>query len=260
MNPINDDNIIVRTDRVTLYKTGGRALKVFAPGYSDYHVFGEAAMYVRIRQEGIAIPEIYGVHRLPDGRWAVEQELIEGVTLQDIMNEQPENLEEQLEFLAEVQCGLNLIGISDIPRQKTQMERLISSLKEIDGVKRYHLLGQLDKLPQHTSLCHGNLSPENIMITEAGTPYVLSWLYAARGNACADAARTYHNLCCVSTEAAEQYIGVYCARSGIAPEFVREWLPIAAASQLALGNISELQKSLLMTWLDMVYGTDFFLS
>lgn len=53
---------------------------------------------------------------------------------------------------------------------------------------QFDLLEMLDSSPKHKKLCHGNLTPHNIIIS--GDDYcVLDWNHASQGNASADIAQ-----------------------------------------------------------------------
>ena len=64
-------------------------------------------------------------------------------------------------------------------------------MHEIPDVYYTTIHTRLDYLPTHNKVCHGDLNPSNVIITEDGTPYIIDWSHAARGNASADAAQTY---------------------------------------------------------------------
>ena len=87
----------------------------------------------------------------------------------------------------------------------------------------------------------------NIIITEKGEKYILDWSHVTQGNASADAARTYllYKLENKDKEA-EEYLDMFCKKSGISKQNIQLWMPIVAASQSVKGN--EKEKEILLSW------------
>ena len=134
-------------------------------------------------------------------------------------------------------------------RLKDYLNRSIDSLDMIDDVKKYELLTHLNKMPLHSKLCHGDLAPDNIIVGSSGV-FVVDWLKAKQGNASADVAKTYLNLCLDHrTESAEKYLKLYCEKSNTDAGYIREWLPIVAAAQLKFKKPD--QRELLLAFIDM---------
>ena len=102
-------------------------------------------------------------------------------------------------------------------------------------------------MPKHDKVCHGDFSPENVVITDDGTPYILDWSHATKGNASADVAHTYlHFLLAGDEEGAEYYLSTFCHQSETEKEYVMRWMPIVAAAQSSFGN--EHRREILMSW------------
>ena len=102
------------------------------------------------------------------------------------------------------------------------LKRSIESLDMIDDVKKYELLTRLESMPKHVKLCHGEFTPDNIIINKDGT-FVVDWLKAKQGNASADIAKTYLWFCLNHhTEYAEKYLKLYCKKTGTAMKYVQD--------------------------------------
>ena len=82
-----DKIIAVRTGK-TVYKDGGRVIKVFENGYSKADILNEALNQARIEETGLNIPKILGV-TTEDGKWAIISEYISGKTLSQLMKKAP---------------------------------------------------------------------------------------------------------------------------------------------------------------------------
>ena len=111
------------------------------------------------------------------------------------------------------------------------------------------MLTRLDSMPKHIKLCHGNFTPENIIINDKGT-YVVDWVAARQGNASADVAKTYLLLSLQSKDIAERYMNLFCEKTNTSKKYVQDWLPIVAAARLTEQKPEE--KELLMKWVDVV--------
>ena len=139
----------------------------------------------------------------------------------------------------DLQLAMHAMTCPMLGRLKDKLNRKISQA-ELDAAARRSLQARLQKLPDRIQLCHGDFNPSNIIITPDGAPYILDWAHAAQGDACADAALT-----CLffrlsgDTAGAQKYLDLFCQKSGTAPQQVHNWLPIAAASRYAKGNIHE---------------------
>ena len=133
---------------------------------------------------------------------------------------------------------------------REKMNRKISQA-DLDATTRYDLHTRLEAMPKHDKLCHGDFNPSNIIISDDGTPYILDWSHATRGNASADAARTYLLFWLAGDIAtADKYLKLFCTKSDTAKQYVQKWMPIVAASQSVKGNAKE--REFLLSWVSVV--------
>ena len=167
----------------------------------------------------------------------------------DLLKKSPEKADEYLEQMVDLQIEINSQRSPKISRLKDYLKRSIESLDMIDDVKKYELLTRLESMPKHVKLCHGEFTPDNIIISKNGV-YVVDWLKAKQGNASADVAKTYLWFCLNHhTAYAEKYLKMYCKKTGTAVKYVQDWLPIVAAAQLKFKRPEE--RELLLTWIDI---------
>lgn len=237
-------------DKVQVYECDGKAVKVFKDADEPKSVIlYEALTHARVEETGYArIPSFEGTVKV-DGKWAVMYKFIKGRTLAELMKEAPEKADEYLSLMADLHIEINSHRSAKISRLKDYLKRSIDSLDMIDDVKKYELMTKLDAMPKHVKLCHGDLTPENIIIGDEGT-YVVDWLKAKQGNASADVAKTYLRFCLSHrTEYAEKYLKLYCSKTGTDVRYVYDWLPIVAAAQLKFKRPEE--RELLLTWIDV---------
>ncbi len=243
------DNVIsVRTNK-KIYRDGDTCIKVFDTHYSKADVLNEALNQARIEETGLNIPKILGV-TLIDGQWAIISEFIEGKTLSQLMEENPEKKEKYLDLLVDLQLSMHQKTCPLLGKLKDKMNRKISE-SSLDATCRYDLHTRLEGMPKHKKVCHGDFNPSNIIIAKDGTPYILDWSHATQGNASADAARTYLLFCLAKDEdTAKQYLDLFCKKSDTARQYVQKWMPIVAASQSVKGN--EAERDFLLSWVEVM--------
>lgn len=243
-----DKIIAVRTGK-TVYKDGGRVIKVFENGYSKADILNEALNQARIEETGLNIPKILGV-TTEDGKWAIISEYISGKTLSQLMEESPDKFDEYLERFVDIQVEIHSKKSPLLTKLKDKMNRKID-MADIDAATRYDLHTRLEGMPRHDKVCHGDFNPSNVIITDSGKPYIIDWAHATRGNASADAARTYLLFRLEKKDdAAEKYIKLFCKKSGVSRQYIEKWLPIVAASQSVKGNSEE--REMLLSWAGVV--------
>ena len=244
-------NLISDGDKVRVFECEGKCVKLFKdPNEPKSVVLYEAITHTRVEETGYArIPEFLEIRKI-DGQYAIIYELAEGRTLEFLMREDPANADMYLKQMVDIQIEINALCSAKVSRLKDYLNRSIDGLDMIDDVKKYELLTHLNKMPPHAKLCHGDLSPDNIIVGDRGT-FVIDWMKANQDNASADVARTYLNFCLKHhTEWAERYLKLYCERSNTDVSYIREWLPIVAAAQLKFKKPDE--RELLLTMIDIM--------
>ena len=196
-----------RPDKV-IYKDGENALKVFNSNYSKADILNEALNQARVEETGLNIPALNQVTMI-DGQWVISTKFIEGKTLAQLMDENPEKLDEYLNLFVDLQLEMNKETVPLLNKLKDKMNRKISE-SGYDATTRYELHTRLESMPKHTKLCHGDFNPSNIIVTDNGTPYILDWSHATQGNASADVARTYLLFCLDGKEElADKYLDLF---------------------------------------------------
>ena len=243
-----DRVIAVRTAK-TVYRDGDLCVKVFNEDFSKADVLNEALNQARIEETGLNIPKIHEVTKI-DGKWAIVSDFIEGKTLQQMMDDDPDKKDEYMNQFVDLQLTVLSKTCPLLNKLKDKMNQKIS-MAELDATTRYDLHTRLNGMPKHNKVCHGDFNPSNIIIAKDGTPYIIDWSHATQGNGAADAARTYLLFWLKGdTETAKQYLDLFCKKSDTAKQYVQKWMPIVAASQSVKGN--EKEREFLLTWANVV--------
>lgn len=237
-----------RPDKV-IYKDGDNVLKVFNSNYSKADILNEALNQARVEETGLNIPALTEVKKIDD-QWAISTKYIPGKTLAQLMEENPDKMDEYLEMFVDLQIEMNKETVPLLNKLKDKMNRKICE-SSFDATVRYELHTRLESMPKHTKLCHGDFNPSNIIITEDGAPYIIDWSHATQGNASADVARTYLLFCLSGKEElADKYLNLFCKKSDTAKQYVQKWMPIVAASQSVKGKPEE--REFLERWVNVV--------
>ncbi len=243
------DIIATRKDKI-IYRDGDSVVKVFSEKFPKSDILNEALNQSRVEETGLPIPALKAVSII-DGKWAITMDFVEGRTLEQIMADDPENLQKYMNEFVDLQLAVQSKKAPLLNKLKDKMNRKISSLSgEVDATIRYELHTRLDSMPKHNKLCHGDFNPSNIIIDSEGKPHIIDWSHATQGNASADAARTYLLFALKDKDMADMYIDTFCSKSDTAKQYVQQWLPIVAASQLVKKKPEE--EDFLKSWVDVV--------
>lgn len=240
--------IFERPDKI-IYRDGDFTVKVFDEAYSKANVLNEALNQARVEETGLNVPKLHEVKKI-DGKWAIVTDYIEGKTLEQLMQENPDKKDEYLARLVDIQTEVLSHKVTHLNKLRDKMHSKISSA-DVSATIRYELHTRLDATPKHNKVCHGDFHPSNIIITESDEAYIIDWAHVTQGNGAADAARVFLLFTLEGDkDAAEKYLELFCKKTDTAKQYVQKWIPIVAASQLTKGI--EAEKELLHSWIDVV--------
>ncbi len=243
------DQIIAERKDKKIYRDGDKAIKLFDESFPKANILNESLNLARIEETGLNVPKIHEVGVF-DSKWAIVTDYIEGETLESLMKKNPEKIDEYMDLFVSVQLEIQSKRAPLLNKLKDKMNRKISE-SGIDATTRYELHTRLDAMPKHVKVLHGDYNPSNVIITANGTPFILDWAHATQGNASADAARTYLLFSLKKEkELAEKYMKLFCKKSDTARQYVQQWLPIVAASQLVKEKPEE--RDFLLNWVNVV--------
>ncbi len=243
------DKVIAVRNTKTVYRDGDKVVKVFDEHYSKADILNEALNQARVEETGLNIPKLEEVTKV-NGKWAIVMDYIKGKTLAQLMEQNPDKIDEYLNLFVDLQMEIHSKKAPLLNKLKDKMNRKISAA-DLSATIRYDLHTRLEAMPKHNKVCHGDFNPSNVIIAEDGTPYIIDWSHATQGNASADVARTYLLFWLAGEiNLAEKYLNLFCLKSDTAKQYVQKWIPIVAASQLVKGKKEE--REFLMHWVDVV--------
>lgn len=242
-------NEIAKRPNKAVYRDGDLCYKVFAADYKKSDIFNEALNQTRVEETGLFIPKVHEVKKLDDGRLAIVMDYVEGKSLATLIAENPAKRLEYVTRLIDIQLSMHSLTSPELNKQRAKFDRKID-LSGLDATTRYELHVRLGGMPKHNKLCHGDFNPSNVIITNDDRACVIDWSHATVGNASADTARTYLLFKLAGDDkTAEDYMTLFCKKSDTARQYVDQWLPIVAASQMAKGKPHE--REMLSKWVDV---------
>ncbi len=244
-----DKNIIAERKNKTIYRKGDTVIKLFDESFSSSAVLNEALNQSRVYETGLNVPKLLEVTKI-EGRWAIISEYLQGETLASLMEKNSDKIDEYIKLFVDTQMLIQAHSSPLLSKIKDKMTLKINATTFDDTIK-YELLTRLEAMPNHSKVCHGDFTTDNIIVSNNGTVYILDWSHVTQGNASADVARSLL-LFRLNEQAdiAEKYIELFCQKSGTRRKYVEDWIPIVAASQSLKGNVKE--KEFLSRLVDVV--------
>ena len=147
---LENKNLIVKRAYKEVYKTEAGIVKIFEMTHPKADVFNEALNTARVEAAGLRIPGVKEVTQI-DGKWALLVEYQPGKTLEELMEEHPENLDAYMEEFVDLQLEMHGKTSPHLNKLKDKLSRQINGLKELDATTRYELLTRLESMPKHVN-------------------------------------------------------------------------------------------------------------
>lgn len=124
------------------------------------------------------------------------------------------------------------VNTDEIEPMRQRLERQIKSVHKLDENQKKNVLKQLDSIIFEPGLCHGDLHPFNLIMSDDDVK-IIDWVDASSGDIRADVFRTYLLYSQHSVELAEMYLHIYCKNTGLSRDEIFQWAPIISAAKLA---------------------------
>ena len=98
-------NVLAERKNKVIYKDGNFAVKVFDESFPKSDILNEALNQARVEETGLNIPKIEEVKKI-DGKWAIVSDYIEGKTLEQLMDEDPNKIDEYMDLFVNIQMEI----------------------------------------------------------------------------------------------------------------------------------------------------------
>lgn len=245
------DSEIYKRPTKTIYRDGDKLIKLFDENYSKADILNEALNQARVEEStDLLVPKLLQVSTI-NGKWAIVSEFVEGKTLKELMQENPDKIDEYLDLFVDIQLEVLSKKVPLLTMTCDKFKRKLNNCGNIDESTRFELMHRLEGMKRHTKLCHGDFNPSNIIITSDKKHYIIDWSHATQGNASADCAKTFLIFSLnAKREFAEKYLDLFAKKSGIEKSNLLRWIPIVAAAQLEKCNSKE--REMLLKWTNVV--------
>lgn len=169
----------------------GRALKLYRRAEAEGDARLEAENTRCAHRAGASAPAVYEAVSL-EGRPGVVYERVEGPTMLARLIAQPWRVNGLARQMAEVHAHMHRCSGAGLPAQADRVRGLaqwIAAQSIFAPALKATLLRAAHALPDGDRLCHGDLHPDNVLLTARG-PRVIDWMNAWCGHPLADVART----------------------------------------------------------------------
>lgn len=182
------DHLVGLGRTAEVYRHGhGQVLKLYRapgqpPGVEEEFMAGRLAHAL-----GLPVPRSFEILR-HGGRTGIVHEYFDGGTMLDAVRTRPSGLLPTLGMLARLQHAINAHEVSGLADQHDALRLRIEGARVPEAL-RQAALAALARLPRGSRLCHGDLHPENVILTPDG-PRVIDWQNATVGHPAGDVART----------------------------------------------------------------------
>lgn len=246
---MNLSHVIAEREHKTIYRDGNETIKLFDETYPISFILNEALNLARAQETGLPVPALHKVTKV-DNRWAIVTEYVEGKTITQLMDENPDKIQQYMDLFVTIQTDIHKHRCPMLTKHEDKMHTKISSTT-LSATARYDLHTRLNALPKHNKVLHGDYTTSNVIIMPDGDYRVIDWAHATQGNASADAARTYLRFYLAGQEdRAEIYLKTFCLHTDTALQYVQKWIPIVAASQSVKGKPEE--REFLLRWVNVM--------
>ena len=250
---------LVGTGRTAeVYDVGnGRILKLFRPSYTRDVVLREMRTSQDVAQTGLPCPAVFpadsedGLVEI-DGRYGIVFERVIGRSMLHEMASRPWRIARYTRLFADLHGQLHATEAPSLPRQRRRLEHLIAQgAKTLPATLAKRVLDALGDEPDASAICHGDLHPDNVLLTADG-PRIIDWEPAGQGTPAADVAWTvlllHHGGIPPGTAWGVRmmvfflrriFLSVYLRevyrRQIVTRADLRRWMPITAAARLGDG-------------------------
>ena len=237
--------------------TEDKILKLYHEGASSGEAEEEAACASIAYDAGVNTPAVIETI-IVENRQGIVFERVHGVTMMEAIFANPQQLIPYAHLLAELQVDMHARTASKLPSQCQRLQHQIQSRSGLAEEIKAALLEDLDQLQDDNAICHGDLHPENILLTTE-EPVIIDWVDSSQGSPLVDVARTTLLLRVSELPPSmnerrrqkiaemrylfdEAYIERYTQMQSISREAIARWELAVAAARLSEG-ISNDEKS-----------------
>ncbi|WP_068498435.1 aminoglycoside phosphotransferase family protein [Paenibacillus kribbensis] len=229
-----------------VYEWGNQqVLKLYYDGYQPERVRFEAEIGRAVKEAGVPAPGVYEMLE-EEGRHGLLYERIPGVSMLAMIQSSPYKMLKYAREMARLHWSIHSCSTTALPRQKDRLEQAINDSKTLLGERTKLICEFMNTLPAGHWVCHGDLHPDNILMTKHQS-VAIDWSNANMGDPMCDVAKTSLMLLSPYNPLGtprmlepllrvfkkilhRAYLNEYCRSSNISADSMNSWiLPVAAA-------------------------------
>jgi tRNA A-37 threonylcarbamoyl transferase component Bud32 len=163
-------------------------VKLFHKGVPRARAEEEVHLTQLARSVGLESPFVAGVVE-DDGRYGILFDKVIGPNYLEWMKRTPAAWNKLARFFAYEHHEMHMHRLLELPSLKDRLRAIISMGEELPSDTRNKALSALQRLHEGDHVCHGNFTPQNIIISLDG-PVMMDWSAMSRGHYLGDVART----------------------------------------------------------------------
>ena len=184
------DGVLIANGRTAeVYDRGdGKILKLFYDWAPHEWVKYEFDIGFLLNSSGVPAPKVYETVNI-DGRQGIIYQKVEGKTLLNLIQEKPWKVIGYSRLLARLQSEVHMISEKGLVAQNDRFSHAILDSSQILGKRTGIILDYLTGLKGKCALCHGDLHPDNILVSNDKS-VIIDWMNAYFGDPLGDVART----------------------------------------------------------------------
>ncbi|WP_325176597.1 phosphotransferase [Paenibacillus alkalitolerans] len=165
-----------------------KILKLYYDWCKPEMISHEAEIAKAVKDAGVPAPAVYEIVE-ECGRNGIVFDRIRGSSMLAIMQASPWRAAFFARTMAKLHSNIHCCSGAKLPRQKVTMERAIRVSFELLKETTETICKVLHDLPDGSRICHGDLHPDNILMTGSES-IAIDWTNACTGDPAGDAART----------------------------------------------------------------------
>lgn len=258
------DNMLAEGRTAEVYEHGDdhtAVLKLWREDFIQEDADYEAEITQAVKSLGVRCPEVYDViHKA--GRRGIVYERVHGHVLSRLFRRQPFAYRRWAGLMAASQVAIHRAHTQNdtFPKQKDVLQNRIYAARGLNAELRDKLLLDLKDVPDGDAICHGDLHPRNIIVTDDDT-VAIDWINATRGDPASDVARSLLLLQLMPLKGPpgfrpamrflrplfmRTYLARYRSETDMPLSAIHTWMPIMAAARMAEGVETEYPRLLSM--------------
>ena len=222
----------------------GKILKLFRAGIARSAIEREYQNSRVAADSFDQVPQVFDMME-QDGRQGIVFQEVGGSEMLQLMLVNPLKLRKYASDFAGYHAKITRPVSAELRTVHEKLRDEIGWQNDLPEEEKREVLNILSILPEGNCLCHCDFHPGNVMISE-NQVFFLDWMTACKGDACADAARTWLLLkygeplhasqkermliCSVMRLTGRIYLRQYCRITGARKKELHRWVvPVAAA-------------------------------